>query len=218
MKLRVGSLLRRLQFGVLSPEEIETQLAQIEHEIDATAALAHDVQARRHVPVAKTTPERNRVSRIPIIAKPGGTTTPHMPHNHEPHRRCAARAVRAYTWRTEPLQCPAKELSVSTRGIVMAISLAGLTLVGPSINEAAAPIVDGGTTQGVPLAPSPVPPTRLLTTLPTVTPLRETLVRFEDAPRQLHGSRPAHPRSSTNYFLAADRHPVACPGADASGV
>jgi hypothetical protein len=45
MKLRVGSLLRRLQFGVLSPEEIETQLAQIEHEIDATAALAHDVQA-----------------------------------------------------------------------------------------------------------------------------------------------------------------------------
>ena len=46
MKLRVGWLRLGLRRGVLSPEEIETHLAQIEHEIDAMAALAHDVQAK----------------------------------------------------------------------------------------------------------------------------------------------------------------------------
>jgi hypothetical protein len=45
MKLHVESLRLHVRHGVLSPEEIETQLAQIEHEIDATAALAHDEQA-----------------------------------------------------------------------------------------------------------------------------------------------------------------------------
>jgi hypothetical protein len=44
MKLRVGSLRLRLRLGVLAPEEIETHLAQIEQDIDATATLAHDVQ------------------------------------------------------------------------------------------------------------------------------------------------------------------------------
>ena len=46
MKLRVGWLRLRLRLGVLAPEEIETHLAQIEHEIDATAMLAHDVRAK----------------------------------------------------------------------------------------------------------------------------------------------------------------------------
>ena len=46
MKLRVGALRLRLGLGAITPEEIETHLAQIEHEIDATAALAHDVQAK----------------------------------------------------------------------------------------------------------------------------------------------------------------------------
>jgi hypothetical protein len=45
-KLRVGALRLRLGLGAITPEEIETHLAQIEHEIDATAALAHDVQAK----------------------------------------------------------------------------------------------------------------------------------------------------------------------------
>ena len=46
LKLRAGWLRLRLRRGVLSPEEIESHLTQIEHEIDAMAALAHDVQAK----------------------------------------------------------------------------------------------------------------------------------------------------------------------------
>ena len=46
MKLRIGLLRLRLWLAVLGPEEIETHLVQIEHEIDATATLAHDVQAK----------------------------------------------------------------------------------------------------------------------------------------------------------------------------
>ena len=45
MKLRIGSLRRRLQVGTIAPEEIETHLARNEQEIDATATLAQDVQA-----------------------------------------------------------------------------------------------------------------------------------------------------------------------------
>lgn len=45
MKLRVGSLRLRLRLGAIAPAEIETRLAQIEQEIDATAALAQDVRA-----------------------------------------------------------------------------------------------------------------------------------------------------------------------------
>jgi hypothetical protein len=81
------------------------------------------------------------------------------------------------------LPCPAKERAVSTRSIVMATSLAGVLLCSASVNEAAAPIVVEESAQVVPLTPSPVPPTRALATLPTVTPLRETLARSEDAPR-----------------------------------
>ena len=72
---------------------------------------------------------------------------------------------------------------MSTRVIVIAISLAGLKLVGASVNEAAAPIVVEGATQDVRLAPSTLPPTRSLATLPTFTPLRETLAGSEDASR-----------------------------------
>ncbi len=46
MKLRVGALRLRLRQGNIAPDEIDTHLAQIEQEIDATAALAHDMQAR----------------------------------------------------------------------------------------------------------------------------------------------------------------------------
>ena len=45
MKLRVGTLRARLRLGVLAPEEVEGHLAAIEEEIDATAAVAQDVQA-----------------------------------------------------------------------------------------------------------------------------------------------------------------------------
>jgi hypothetical protein len=46
MKLRVGSLRRRVRLGAIAPEEIEIHLAQIDVEIDATAALAQDVQGK----------------------------------------------------------------------------------------------------------------------------------------------------------------------------
>jgi hypothetical protein len=46
MKLLVGSLRGYLTHETLSPEKIEACLDQIEHQIDATAALAQDVQAR----------------------------------------------------------------------------------------------------------------------------------------------------------------------------
>ena len=72
---------------------------------------------------------------------------------------------------------------MSTRVIVIAISLAGLTLVGASVNEAAAPIVVEGATQDVRLAPSTLPPTRSFATLPTFTPPRETLAGPKDALR-----------------------------------
>ena len=45
MKLRVGSMRLRLRLGVVAPAEIEKHLDHIEQEIDATAALAQDMQA-----------------------------------------------------------------------------------------------------------------------------------------------------------------------------
>jgi hypothetical protein len=45
MKLRVGSVRLRLRLGAIAPAEIETHLEHIEQEIDATAALAQDMQA-----------------------------------------------------------------------------------------------------------------------------------------------------------------------------
>jgi hypothetical protein len=72
---------------------------------------------------------------------------------------------------------------VGTRVVLVAIGLAGLTLIGASVNEAVAPITVEGATQDVRLAPSPWPPTRSLATLPTFTPFRETLAGSEDAPR-----------------------------------
>lgn len=45
MKLRVGSVRLRLRLGIVAPAEIEKHLDHIEQEIDATAALAQDMQA-----------------------------------------------------------------------------------------------------------------------------------------------------------------------------
>lgn len=45
MKLRVGSVRLRLRLGAIAPAEIENHLERIEQEIDATAALAQDMQA-----------------------------------------------------------------------------------------------------------------------------------------------------------------------------
>lgn len=45
MKLHVGSLRRRVARGAITPEEMETCLADIEQEINATAMMAQDVQA-----------------------------------------------------------------------------------------------------------------------------------------------------------------------------
>ena len=45
MKLHVGSLRLRLRLGAVAPAEIETHLDRIDQEIDATAALAQDMQA-----------------------------------------------------------------------------------------------------------------------------------------------------------------------------
>lgn len=45
MKLHVGTMRLRLRLGVVAPDEIENHLDHIEQEIDATAALAQDMQA-----------------------------------------------------------------------------------------------------------------------------------------------------------------------------
>jgi hypothetical protein len=45
MKLHVGSLRLRLRLGAIAPTEIETHLDRIDQEIDATTALAQDMQA-----------------------------------------------------------------------------------------------------------------------------------------------------------------------------
>lgn len=45
MKLHVGSVRLRLRLGAVAPAEIEEHLDHIEQEIDATAALAQDMQA-----------------------------------------------------------------------------------------------------------------------------------------------------------------------------
>jgi len=46
MKLRVGSVRLRLRLGIVAPAEVEKHLDHIEQEIDATAALAQDMQAK----------------------------------------------------------------------------------------------------------------------------------------------------------------------------
>ena len=45
MKLRIGSMRLRLRLGVVEPAEVENHLDRLEQEIDATAALAQDMQA-----------------------------------------------------------------------------------------------------------------------------------------------------------------------------
>ena len=45
MKLHVGSLRLRLRLGAIAPAEIENHLDRIDQEIDATAAMAQDMQA-----------------------------------------------------------------------------------------------------------------------------------------------------------------------------
>ena len=45
MKLHVGSMRLRLRLGVVEPAEVENHLDRLEQEIDATAALAQDMQA-----------------------------------------------------------------------------------------------------------------------------------------------------------------------------
>ena len=45
MKLHVGSLRLRLRLGAIAPTEIENHLDRIDKEIDATAAMAQEMQA-----------------------------------------------------------------------------------------------------------------------------------------------------------------------------
>jgi hypothetical protein len=45
MKLHVGSLRLRLRLGAIAPTEIEAHLDRIDQEIDATAAMAQEMQA-----------------------------------------------------------------------------------------------------------------------------------------------------------------------------
>ena len=47
MKIHLGSLRQHLHQGDMTPDDIETHLARIEQEIDATAALAQDMQDHR---------------------------------------------------------------------------------------------------------------------------------------------------------------------------
>ena len=46
MKLLVRSLQERLRLGTITGEELATQLTHLDHEIDATATLAQDMQAQ----------------------------------------------------------------------------------------------------------------------------------------------------------------------------
>jgi hypothetical protein len=79
------------------------------------------------------------------------------------------------------LQLPAKELSVKTRLVLVALGLAGFILFGASVNESVAPIAVEETTQALPIAPSTLPmapsklPTkRSIAILPTIDALPET--------------------------------------------
>lgn len=80
------------------------------------------------------------------------------------------------------LQWPAKELSVKTRVLLVALGLAAFTLFGTSIDESAAPVAFEEAAQVLPAATSAEPERRLIATLPTVAPIRETVVSLETAP------------------------------------
>jgi hypothetical protein len=47
LKVRVSALRRQVRRGEVAPAEVEERLVQIEHDIDAAAAHAKDVQAER---------------------------------------------------------------------------------------------------------------------------------------------------------------------------
>ena len=87
---------------------------------------------------------------------------------------------------------PAKELSVKTRVVFVAIFLAALTLFGSSVNESAAPVAIQDAGQDLPVATSPAPTSqsiatlpeiRSVTALPTITPPRETEASSTTPPR-----------------------------------
>jgi hypothetical protein len=97
---------------------------------------------------------------------------------------------------------PAKEHSVSARDTVIAFGLAGLTLVGASVNEVAAPIVVEETTQVVPLAPPTLPPTRSLATLPTFTLPEETVAGVDEGPRAAYAAATLPVRTPERKMLS----------------
>jgi hypothetical protein len=87
------------------------------------------------------------------------------------------------------LQCPAKELAVTTRLALIALAIASVVLFGTSVDESAAPSAVDETTQALPIAPSSLPlapstlaTKRSITTLPTITPPRETAGLAETMP------------------------------------
>jgi len=65
--------------------------------------------------------------------------------------------------------------------MIVALSIAGFTLFGTSVNESAAPSADEDTAQVLPPAPSMLPTAPSIATLPTTTPLRETPVPVKAA-------------------------------------
>src|SRR3712207_4587002 len=69
---------------------------------------------------------------------------------------------------------PAKELSVKTRLVLVALGLAGLILIATSVHESAAPITVQQTVPVQPVAPSTVPAMPAIAALPTIAPPRET--------------------------------------------
>ena len=92
-------------------------------------------------------------------------------------------AVPALSRGTRIASVPAKELSVNTRVVFIALGLAGLALFGTTVNETAAPNSVEETTQNLPTALPPAPPTRSVAALPTIVPPRETIVPSGAAPR-----------------------------------
>src|SRR5688572_33301758 len=87
---------------------------------------------------------------------------------------------------------PAKELSVKTRVLFIAIFLAALTLFGSSVNDSVAPVAVQDAGQVLPVATSPAPTSQsvatlpkiqAVATLPTLTPPRETEASSTTPPR-----------------------------------
>ena len=97
-----------------------------------------------------------------------------------------------YQVELDALQWLAKEHSMKTRVLVVALGLAGLSLFA-SVTESVAPIMVEETARVPPQAPSTLPTIRSITALPPITPPRQTVVLAERPPPRAGYAAAARP-------------------------